>query len=82
MKKDILVGVDVGSSLIKTVVAQLTDNENYPYQVIGVGKAPAKGIRQGAVVDMKDAEESLHQSLPYSIIQKTQRDLHHPSIHL
>ncbi len=63
MKNELIAGIDIGSYMVKTIIAQLTDNEENPYQIIGVGKALAKGIKKGTVVDMKDAEESIHESL-------------------
>lgn len=63
MKKDFIVGLDIGSFYVKTIVAQLTGNEEYPYQIVGVGRSLAKGIKKGGITDMKDAEASVHSSL-------------------
>lgn len=61
-KGDIIIGVDVGSSNIRTVIAQIFPEEENP-RIIGVGVAPSSGIRKGAVVDLEEAARSICESV-------------------
>ena len=60
-KERILVGIDVGSSKITTIVASST-GESTP-TVIGVATVNSKGIRKGQVVDIDEAVSSMSQCL-------------------
>lgn len=44
------VGLDIGSSSIRVVIAQEL-SENEPLRVVGIGAAPSEGIRRGSVVN-------------------------------
>lgn len=58
MAKDSFVaGIDVGSSKVSVVVAD-TEREGRP-RLVGVGVAPSRGIRRGAVVNVEEAVESI-----------------------
>ncbi len=61
-KGDIVIGVDVGSSNIRTVIAQIFPEEENP-RIIGVGVSASSGIRKGAVVDLEEATRSICESL-------------------
>nr|HPN96919.1 cell division protein FtsA [Candidatus Moranbacteria bacterium] len=61
-KKDIIVGVDIGSSNIRTVIAQIMPAEEKP-RIIGVGTAPSSGVRKGIIVDLEEATMAIHKSL-------------------
>ncbi|NCS32303.1 cell division protein FtsA [bacterium] len=55
-REQILTTIDVGSSKIVTLIAEVSE-ENI--QVIGVSSVPSQGIKKGVVVDIDDAVESL-----------------------
>jgi cell division protein FtsA len=61
-KGDIIIGVDAGSSNIRTVIAQVFPDEEKP-RIIGVGTCPSFGIRKGAVVDLDEAAKSIIESV-------------------
>lgn len=61
-KKDIIVGVDVGSSYVRTVVAQIIPQEENP-RIIGVGSAPSFGVRRGIIVDLEEITKSISESI-------------------
>lgn len=61
-KKDIIVGIDIGSSSIRTVIASRIEGDDKP-RVIGVGTAPSFGVRRGVIVDLEDVSRSLGQSI-------------------
>lgn len=55
----IVVGVDVGTSKIVTVVAKVDEEVN----VLGVSEVKAAGIRKGQIVDIEEAVEAINASL-------------------
>jgi cell division protein FtsA len=61
-KDNIIVGLDIGSASIRTVIAQDSSVEEIP-RVIGVGSAPSAGIRRGSVVDADETAQSIRQSI-------------------
>ena len=61
-KRDVLVGIDVGSSTVKTIIAQIISPEEKP-RIIGVGVAPSAGVRKGIIVDLEEATQSINRSL-------------------
>ena len=56
----IVVGVDIGSSKIATVIGQVTD-ENI--NILGVSEVPSKGIRKGQIVDIEEAASGINGAL-------------------
>lgn len=59
---NLFVGLDVGSSSIRTVIAQEMPGEDL-LRVVGVGAVPSAGIRRGAVVDIEEAAQALNASV-------------------
>jgi cell division protein FtsA len=58
----ILVGLDVGTTAIRVVVGK-KDNETAAPSIIGVGEAPASGIRRGVIIDIEEAVSSISTAL-------------------
>jgi cell division protein FtsA len=56
MAKDIIIGLDVGTSTAKIVVAKSSGNELH---VLAAGQKPASGLRRGYVVDPDLASEAI-----------------------
>jgi len=61
-KEQIIVGLDVGSCFIRTVVAKMRPDQTKP-QIIGVGQSPSFGLRKGVVVDIEEAVKNISQSV-------------------
>lgn len=61
-KEETIVGLDLGTTNIRTVVAQRRSDEAKP-QIMGAGQAPSSGIRRGAVVDVEETVSSINKSL-------------------
>ncbi|OGD88849.1 cell division protein FtsA [Candidatus Curtissbacteria bacterium RIFCSPHIGHO2_02_FULL_40_17] len=62
MSKDkVVVGIDVGSSKITTVIVTV-DNTSH-VNIIGVSTVPSKGLRKGQVVDIDEAVSAITQSV-------------------
>lgn len=55
----IVVGVDIGTSKVVTVIAKVTDVIN----VLGVSETKASGIKKGQIVDIEDAVTAINTSL-------------------
>ncbi len=60
-KESVLVGIDIGSSNIRTIITQNTRDE--APRVIGVGVIPAFGIRRGVIVDNEEVMKSITDSV-------------------
>ncbi len=61
-KEQIIVGLDVGTSMIRVVVGKAGEGDQGP-SIIGVGESPAHGIRRGVIVDVEEAVSSISQAL-------------------
>lgn len=61
-KENIIVGLDVGTCYIRTVVARINPDQLKP-QVIGIGKVPSFGLRRGSVVDIDEVVKNIGQSV-------------------
>ncbi|MCL5875572.1 MAG: cell division protein FtsA [Candidatus Dependentiae bacterium] len=48
--KKIIVSIDVGTTKISVLVAQMLDSGNF--EIIGIGKAPSDGLKKGVVADV------------------------------
>lgn len=60
-KEKIVSIIDVGSSKITTLIAEVAEEEQI--QIIGVSSIPSRGIKKGVVVDIDRAVETLAESL-------------------
>src|SRR3989344_5140041 len=58
----ILVGLDIGTTTIRVVVGKKEDDASRP-SIIGVGEAPASGIRRGVIIDIEDAVSAISTAL-------------------
>lgn len=58
MAKNIAVGIDIGTSSVKVMVAEREKGEETP-RVLGFGSALSQGIRRGCVVDAEDVSEAI-----------------------
>lgn len=61
-KPRIIVGLDIGSSKLRTIVAALEERGAIP-NIIGVGVAPSTGLRKGLVIDVEETISSISSSL-------------------
>lgn len=56
-----IVGIDIGTTTITTVVVK--PEKNGKFRIIGVGSAPSAGVRRGAIADVEAAAASLKRSV-------------------
>lgn len=61
-KNDIICGIDVGSSKIKTIIARIIPSEENP-RILGVGVAESFGVRKGMIVDLEETLNSINESV-------------------
>jgi cell division protein FtsA len=57
----IVVGIDIGTTKVCTLVARVEDDRNM--RILGVGIEPAQGIRKGTIVDLQAASQSIARSI-------------------
>lgn len=60
-EESIVVGLDVGTSKVCTLVARIENGRNL--RILGVGIEPAQGLRKGTVTDINAASESIARSI-------------------
>lgn len=61
----IIVGIDVGTSNVRTIIAQHSREDNLP-RVIGVSSIPSFGIRRGIITDVEDVAKSINESVEHA----------------
>lgn len=54
--------LDIGTSKISALIADVTEPDGIP-RILGVGQAPAEGLRRGVVVDLDKTVRSIAQSV-------------------
>ena len=61
MDEPLLTAVDVGTSKVCALVAELIDEDLF--EIIGVGIVPAAGIRKGMIVDVEQASSCIQAAI-------------------
>lgn len=61
-RHNIITGIDIGNSAIKTVIAEHKEGSARP-QVLGIGISPSNGLRRGMVIDMTEALSDVKSSI-------------------
>lgn len=61
-KKNIIVGLDIGTATVRAVIAQLSKDGGAP-RVIGVGTTPSVGMRRGIVVQPEEVAKAVNIAL-------------------
>ncbi len=59
--KDIIVGLDVGTSKVAVAVAEFRPDG--PFEVIGLGQSASEGLRRGVVVNIEATVQSIRRAL-------------------
>jgi cell division protein FtsA len=55
--KDLIVGLDIGTSKVVAIVGEITDEE--AIEVIGIGSHPSRGLKKGVVVNIESTVQSI-----------------------
>jgi cell division protein FtsA len=67
--KDLLVGLDIGTSKVVTIVAEMhSDGE---YEVVGIGQHESRGLKKGVVVDIEKTVASIQAALEEAELMAT-----------
>lgn len=61
MEEPIIVGIDVGTTKICTLVARVEENKKF--RILGVGIEPSQGLRKGVVVDLDATTKAISRSI-------------------
>ncbi len=62
-KGKLISALDVGTSKITTLIAQLRDPDSDSLHIVGVASVPAKGIRKGQIVNIEEAIVAITESI-------------------
>lgn len=57
----IITGLDIGTTKICTIIAEVTSNDDF--EIIGIGFSPSKGLKKGVVVDIDKASNAIRDSI-------------------
>jgi cell division protein FtsA len=60
-EKNLLIGLDIGTSKIAALVGELKDDEHI--EVIGIGTHPSRGLKKGVVVDIESTVQSIQRAV-------------------
>jgi len=64
MKSSYLVGLDIGTKKICTLIGQIkTEEDKEDLEIIGSGVAESRGLKKGAIVDMEKTVEDIKKSV-------------------
>ena len=58
--EEIVVGIDVGTTKVCTLVGRVEDNKSI--RILGVGIEPSEGIRKGIIIDLAAASQAITSS--------------------
>jgi len=62
-KSNIIVGLDVGTSKVRAIVASLKGREEIRPKIIGVGESNSLGMRKGVVIDIEEMTKSIKRAI-------------------
>lgn len=60
-ERNIIVGLDIGTSKVAAIVAEHTGNDEI--DIIGIGVAPSKGLKKGVVVNLESTVHSIRRAV-------------------
>ncbi len=59
--RNIVVGLDIGTTKVCAIVAQVHTNNSLT--ILGIGKAPSKGLNRGVVVNINETVDAIQQAI-------------------
>ena len=68
-ERDLLVGVDIGTSKIVCIVGEVSDEGKV--HIVGIGSHPSRGLKRGVVVNIESTVQSIQRAVEW-IAQLTQ----------
>ena len=61
LERDLIVGLDIGTSMVKAVVGEILDDGNI--SIVGVGKHKSRGMEKGGVNDLNLVVDSVRHAI-------------------
>ena len=61
LERNIIVGLDIGTSKVAAIVAELTGGDEI--EIIGIGTASSKGLKKGVVVNLESTVHSIKRAI-------------------
>ena len=61
IEKNIIVGLDIGTSKVVTLVGEITQSGTI--EIIGIGRHPSRGLKRGVVVDIEATVNSIQRAV-------------------
>src|SRR4030042_3267314 len=62
-KSNIIVGLDIGTSKVRAIIASTKGKEETRPRIIGVGESSSLGMRRGVVVDIEEMTKSIKRAI-------------------
>ena len=59
--KDLIVGLDIGTSKVVAIVCEVTDQDTV--EIIGIGSHPSRGLKKGVVVNIESTVQSIQRAV-------------------
>ena len=69
--RDLLVGLDIGTSKVVALVAELEADGQF--NVVGVGQTASKGLKKGVVVNIEATVQSIQKALEEAEVMADRR---------
>ncbi len=61
MEKNMIVGLDIGTSKVVAIVGEVTDDNEI--EIIGLGSHPSRGLKKGVVVNIESTVQSIQRAV-------------------
>lgn len=62
-REQVIVGIDIGSTNVRTLIGHMVGDEHHVPQITGVGIAPSSGMRRGSVIDVEEMINTITRSV-------------------
>ena len=63
-KKDLIVGLDIGTTKIFAIVGEIVEGGLNPrIDIVGIGSSPSRGLRKGNIINIDDTVESIRKAI-------------------
>jgi len=59
--KDLIVGLDIGTSKVVAIVAEITEDDKI--EIVGLGSHPSRGLKKGVVVNIESTVQSIQRAV-------------------
>ena len=60
-EKNLIVGLDIGTSKVVTIVGEVNEDGNI--EVVGIGSHPSRGLKKGVVVNIESTVHSIQRAV-------------------